>query len=136
MRYGPLVKGFGRTAGLCDFKEWPVVLRALASSGGGSPLAFGTLRDYGFFVCRRGLEDEWLQVVGAPTVLRIIEEHGDLPRFRRMQRQLAYRSTPLETQVRHLMTQKKIAYASSLIGPGLWVVHFSCAPLARDPCTC
>ncbi len=114
LRYGPLGEG-RRVAGLCDFPEWPIVLNALAASGVGSPLSFATLRDCGFFVCRADLEDELLAAVGAPTVLRIIEQHGDRPRFRSMQRQLPYRSLSLETQVRHLMTQKKIAYAPALI---------------------
>lgn len=114
LRYGPLGEG-RRLAGLCDFPEWPRVLNALEASGVGSLLSFATLRDCAFFVCRADLEDELLAAVGVPAVLRIIERHGDLPRFRTMERQLAYRSAPLETQVRHLMTQKQIAYAPSLI---------------------
>ena len=113
LRYGPLGQRL-RIAGLCDFNECAVLQRALASSGWPAELTLESLPAHGFFVCRGDLEDKLLAAVGVPTVLRLIEQHGDLPRFRSMQRQLAYRSASLETQVRHLMTQKKIAYAPAL----------------------
>ncbi len=112
--YGPHGRNL-KVCGLCDQGERHIVLRALEAAGIGKGLTQQSLEGLGFFSCDGELEDELLRAVGASAVLRIIEEQGDLRRFRTMQRQLAYRSAPLETQVRYLMTQRKIAYAPSLI---------------------
>ena len=114
IRYGPQGEGF-RILGLCDEGEGPIVLRALQESGMGSDLTRETMAAVGFFMCEGELEDELLRAVGVPAVLRIIEQQGNLRRFRTLQRQLAYRDAPLTVQVRHLMTQYKIAYAPLLI---------------------
>lgn len=104
-----------RLAGLCDQGEATVVLRALAASGVAPGVTLDTMAAHGFFVCQGELEDELLAALGVPALLQVIERHGDLPRFRTMQRQLVYRTAPLDVQVRYLMTQKKIAYAADLI---------------------
>ncbi len=114
VRYGPHGEGL-RLAGLCDEGEGLIVLRALQDSGVGGTLTLDTMAGAGFFICQGELEDELLRAVGIPSILRIIERQGNLRRFRSMQRQLAYRHAPLEVQVRHLMTQYKIAYAPLLI---------------------
>ena len=114
MRYGPQGQK-RRLAGLCDEGERRIVLRALEAAGVGSQLTVDDMPRLGFFTCEGELEDELLAAVGPEAVLAIIEQNGDLPRFRIMQRQLLYRSASLHTQVRYLMTQKKIAYAPRLI---------------------
>jgi hypothetical protein len=104
-----------RLAGLCDYAEREVVQRALEAAGFGTGLTVQAMESLGFFVCDGDLEDELLRAVGVGPTLTIIEANGDLPRFRRTQRQLPYRRASLERQVRHIMTQKKIQYAEPLV---------------------
>lgn len=114
MRFGPMGENL-RLAGLCDAGERQIVLRALQGAGVADHLTPDAMASLGFFVCEGELEDELLKAVGVPAMLQIIEQNGDLPRFRTMQRQLVYRAASVETQVRYLMTQKKIAYAPHII---------------------
>lgn len=114
MRFGPMGENL-RLAGLCDAGERQIVLRALESAGVAEDLTPDAMASLGFFVCEGELEDELLKAVGVSAMLQIIEQNGDLPRFRTMQRQLVYRAASVETQVRYLMTQKKIAYAPHII---------------------
>ncbi len=113
-RYGPLGERC-RVAGLCDSGELRVVLGALVAAGVALAPTPESLAGLGFFVCDGELEDELLSAVGVEALLGIIARNGDMRRFRTMQRQPVYRGAPLKTQVRYIMTQKKIHYAPALI---------------------
>jgi hypothetical protein len=104
-----------RVAGLCDHAETDIVIRALEAARVGHAVTPRSMAALGFFVCEGDLEDELLKAVGVPATLAIIEACGALPRFRLTQRQLPYRTASLKTQVRHLMTQRKIEYAPHLV---------------------
>ena len=89
--------------GLCDAGEAAAFERALSE---------------GFFVCDVDLEDELIRALGVDTVLRIVEEHGDLRSFRTLQKQSAWRGRATHEQLRRFMGsggRRKIRYARFLV---------------------
>jgi len=72
----------------------------------------------GFFVCVEDLEDELIRALGIGGVGLVIEAEGDLPSFRRIQSQPAWRERTLEAQLRRFMGTKsgrKARYAGLLL---------------------
>ena len=114
---GPAGRGL-RLAGLCDAGEERDFRRGLERTGLGRNLTCTDMEAMGFFVCEADLEDELIRALGATTVERIVEAHGDLRAFRTLQRQDAWRHRPLEEQLRRFLGsggRRKIRYASFLV---------------------
>ena len=130
-RYGP--RGLGlAAAGLYDVGEEHAVRRALASVGLGPAGTRAELERLGFFVCDRDLEDELIRALGAPRVEALVETHGDLGRFRTLQKQPEWRGQPLEEQLRRFFGsggRRKIRYAPLLVEA---TVELDCVPRPLD----
>jgi hypothetical protein len=105
-----------RLAGLCDAGEEGHFRRALERAGFGSVLARADLEALGFYVCEKDLEDELVRSLGAEAVEQVIEAQGELESFRTFQKQLEKRGLPREEQLRGFMWNRKLRYASLLVG--------------------
>lgn len=97
-RLGPLGSGLTLT-GLCDVGEEEVVRRALVAAGIGRPQSRRELAACGFFVCERDLEDELIRASGRDVVLAVLAEQGDLPAFRTLTQQPAWRDRAFDAQL-------------------------------------
>jgi predicted ATP-dependent endonuclease of OLD family len=107
-----------RVAGLCDAGEERSYTRALERAGIGSKLSREDMESLGFFVCDADLEDELIRALGAARVEEIVEAHGDIHRFRTLQKQPEWRGRPPHQQLRRFMGsggRRKIRYARFLI---------------------
>ena len=113
-RFGP-PNGEVRLAGLCDAGEEPHFRHALERAGLGSDLSRAGMERLGFYVCEADLEDELVRAVGAETVQRIIDAHGELGSFRTYQKQPAHRHRRLEDQLHGFMWNRKLRYAAALV---------------------
>lgn len=114
-RFGP--RGLGaRLGGLCDEREEHAVKRGLERAGLGADLSRADLEALGFFVCENDLEYELVRAVGIERVLGVIEQEGELARFRTFQKQLAKRALPLDEQMWRFMWNRKVRYAPLLVG--------------------
>jgi hypothetical protein len=96
-------------AGLYDIGVERHVLRALGCADRAE------LEHAGFFACDRDLEDELTRAVGPEGMLRVIDEQGELAKFRTYQKQLAHRDEPLEQQLHGFMWNRKQRYAVVLV---------------------
>jgi len=116
-RFGP--HGFDVTvAGLCDSAEEADFQRGLERAGLGSDLTRADMERLGFYVCVADLEDELIRCLGAAAVERLVEDQGDLGRFRTLQKEPAWLGRPLEDQLRRFMGSgggRKIRYARLLV---------------------
>ena len=103
---GRFVSRFGThvtVTGLCDVGQASAFERALQN---------------GFYVCDADLEDELIRALGVDSVLRIVQEQGDLRPFRTLQKQAAWRGRPEHEQLRRFMGsggRRKIRYARFLV---------------------
>jgi hypothetical protein len=91
-----------RLVGLCDENEAPLFRRALSE----------------FFVCVPDLEAELIAALGSAAVLQVLEANRDLNAFRTFQKQPAWRSEPVEAQLRRFMgsaDRRKLRYARLLV---------------------
>ncbi|QFZ24217.1 ATP-dependent endonuclease [Saccharothrix syringae] len=105
-----------RLAGLCDAGEAHVVARGLAAAGLGPRT---DLERSGFFVCVEDLEDELIRAAGTERVLGVLDGHGDLGAFRKIQRQPAWRGRDEAAQLRRFLaagSRRKLRYARLLTG--------------------
>ena len=103
-----------RVAGLCDAGEEGDFRLAVEQAGLGADLAGA-----GFYVCDADLEDELIRGLGAACVERIVEDQGEIGRFRTFQKQPAQRARSIEAQLRRFMGTRggrKIQYAPLLVG--------------------
>lgn len=101
-------------AGLCDEGEVAEARAALAAAG----MAMPGDHDFpapGLFVCVRDLEDELIRALGAPSMLELMEERGDLRRFRSFQNQPAQREKTVEQQIWRWLGNHKIRYAPLMV---------------------
>jgi hypothetical protein len=115
-RFGPEGTA-ARLAGLCDAAEAHIVARGLAAAGLGSPGSRADLARLGFFVCVEDLEDELIRAVGPAGVTEVFAAHADLPAFRTMQRQPAWRGKDETAQLRRFLgagSRRKLRYARLL----------------------
>ncbi|HEU5427470.1 MAG TPA: TOPRIM nucleotidyl transferase/hydrolase domain-containing protein [Actinocrinis sp.] len=112
-RYGP--RGLDVVvAGLYDSAEERFFVQGLARAGLGAGLTRCELQAHGFYVCTADLEDELIRAVGAERVEQLVEAHGEIASFRRLQRQPALRERTLHDQLRRLMSGRsggKLRYA-------------------------
>ena len=107
-----------RIAGLCDAAEEWTYTRALERAGFGSDLSRADLESLGFFVCDADLEDELIRALGAARVEEVVAAHGDIARFRTLQRQPEWRGRAPHEQLRRFMGsggRRKIRYARFLV---------------------
>ena len=107
-----------RLAGLCDAGEEGDFRRELELAGLGSHLTRAAMEALGFYVCEADLEDELIRALGADSVERIVEAHGDLRPFRTLQKQAAWQGRSTHEQLRRFMGsggRRKIRYARFLV---------------------
>ena len=107
-----------KLAGLCDAAEERNFQRGLERAGLGSDLTRTDLERLGFYVCVADLEDELIRALGAASVEHVVEAHGDLGRFRTLQKQPEWRGRTTEEQLRRFMGsggRRKIRYARFLV---------------------
>jgi len=89
-----------RLAGLYDAGEERFVRGALERAGlQPGPGARG-LAELGFHCCDRDLEDELIRALGPDRVEAVLDELGELDRFRAFQRQPQWRGRPVGDQLR------------------------------------
>jgi hypothetical protein len=96
-------------AGLCDAGEERWFRRAFERAG---------VDPAGIRVCDADLEDELIRALGADAVERVVDAHGDLGRFRTLQKQPEWRGRPREEQLRRFMGSggsRKTRYARFLV---------------------
>ncbi len=94
-----------RIVGLCDEREQDVFLRA-------------GMHRTDFHVCVADLEDELVRALGAAGVESVLATYGDLDAFRVFQNQPAWRSRPVEAQLRRFLCasdRRKLRYARFLV---------------------
>jgi len=115
--YGP--RGLDvRLAGLCDAAEAREFRRGLERAGFGASQTDEDMERLGFYVCVADLEDELIRAHGADRVEEIVRDHGDLGRFRTLQKQPEWRGRPKHAQLRRFMGsggRRKILYARYLV---------------------
>ena len=107
-----------KLAGLCDAAEERNFQRGLERAGLGSDLTRADLERLGFYVCVADLEDELIRALGAASVVEVVDAHGDLGRFRTLQKQPEWRGRTTEEQLRRFMGsggRRKIRYAQLLV---------------------
>jgi hypothetical protein len=117
-RFGPRGADL-HLAGLCDAGEADAYRRALAAAGVGSPRTRADLERPGFHVCVEDLEDELIRAAGPPRVEALLDSLGDLGSFRTLQKQPAWRTQPVEAQLRRFLgsgARRKLRYARLLVG--------------------
>jgi hypothetical protein len=105
----PLVPQRVRLVALCDVGEADGFRRAFVRAG---------LEPAGVHVCDADLEDELIRCLGADRVERIVEDQGELGRFRTFQNQPAQRARSIEAQLRRFLGTRggrKIQYAPVLV---------------------
>ncbi len=116
-RFGPQGSG-AKLAGLCDSAEEADFRRGLERAGLGADLTRAEMERLGFYVCVADLEDELIRALGAASVERVVDAHGDLGSFRTLQKQPAWQGRPIEEQLRRFMGsggRRKIRYARFLV---------------------
>jgi hypothetical protein len=110
-----------RLAGLCDLGEVRFFRRALdraGLAGAGPDSGNDALERLGFFVCARDLEDELIRSLGAPAVVDVVDQQGELALFRTFQKQPAQRPKPVEAQLHRFLgthSGRKAQYARALV---------------------
>ncbi|WP_370248461.1 TOPRIM nucleotidyl transferase/hydrolase domain-containing protein [Nocardioides sp.] len=103
--------------GLYDVPEERYVRSALEAAGLGAVEDRWRLEELGFFACEEDLEDELLRAVGGRVMLQLLEVHGDLASFRRLQHQPALRAWDQHRQFRRFLSARsgnKARYARIL----------------------
>jgi hypothetical protein len=116
-QYGPQGAGV-RIVGLCDLGEVRYFRRALDRTGIAADPDARDMERLGFFVCARDLEDELIRGLGTDTVVRVVEEQGELASFRMFQKQPAQREKPVDQQLRRFLgthSGRKAQYARALV---------------------
>jgi hypothetical protein len=128
--YGPQGAG-ARVVGLCDVGEARFFRRALDRTGIAVDPDRADMERLGFFVCARDLEDELIRGLGAATVVRVVEQEGELAAFRMFQKQPAQREKPVDQQLRRFLgthSGRKAQYARALVE----ALDLRCVPQPLD----
>ena len=103
--------------GLCDEGEERAFARGLERAGLGVDLGRAEIEALGFFVCVADLEDELIRSLGTDAVLAVVEEAGELRKFRVFQNQPEWRGGDLTAQLRRFLgirSGRKIRYGRLL----------------------
>ena len=104
--------------GMYDAGEEWIVAQAFERIGLGGRRSRDDLERLGFYVCVEDLEDELLRALGPDAAIEFIESQGELPTFRRMQSQPAWRGRPVEDQLRRfcgIRSGRKERYGRGLV---------------------
>ena len=107
-----------RLAGLCDVGEERHFARGLERAGLGADLDRAGMERLGFYVCVVDLEDELIRALGSAAVEEVVARHGDLRRFRTLQKQPEWQGRPEHEQLRRFMGsggRRKVRYARFLV---------------------
>jgi hypothetical protein len=107
-----------KMAGLCDEAEAPQFCEALEAAGLGSARSVSDMESLGFFVCSRDLEDELIRSLGLDALERILEEQGELGKFRTFQNQPQWRGEPIDEQFHRfsgIRSGRKVRYGRVLV---------------------
>ena len=120
---GSHLAGFGPrsgrlVAGLCDAREEDVFRVQLERAGYETGADRAGLERLGFFVCDADLEDELIRAHGAEAVEAVLAANGDLPAFRTLQKQPAWRGQAVEAQLHRFFGSggsRKARYARLLV---------------------
>lgn len=105
-------------AGLCDVAELPEFRRGLEQAGivpAGSDV---DLEHLGFFACSHDLEAELIRAAGPDVIEHVLREQGDLPAFRTLQRQPAWRVHAFDDQMHRWLragARRNLRYARLLV---------------------
>jgi hypothetical protein len=117
--FGP--NGFGvRLAGLCDEAEEHDFRHGLERAGlraAGPAAGPFDLAGLGFFVCVADLEDEFIRILGAGRVERLMAAKGELTSFQTFVKQPAHRDEARERQLHRFLgtrSGRKIRYGHLL----------------------
>jgi hypothetical protein len=105
-----------RVAGLCDAAEEGDFRRGLERAGFGSDLTRDDMERLGFYVCVEDLEDELIRAVGPAALQPLVDATGHRERFRRFQKQPAWRERTTEEQLRSFVRNRKLDYVAALVG--------------------
>ena len=90
-----------RVVGLFDVGEIAYVRGAVEGAGLGT--ADADLESLGFFACVPDLEGELISALGSARVEELLDEYGELARFRGFQQQPAQRAKTIDAQLRRFM---------------------------------
>ena len=115
--FGPQGLAF-TVRGLFDQAEDGYLLRGLEETGFGVGLTRPAMEVLGFHVCVADLEDELIRALGVAGVERVLEQQGDLDRFRVFQNQPAQRERPIDRQLHRFLgttSGRKAWYARALV---------------------
>ncbi len=96
-----------RLAALCDADEEALVRRGIDASG----------LDVSVCVCVADLEAELIRAVGVDHAVAVVDSEGDLRAFTTLQKQAAWRSQPVDAQLRRFIgagARRKLRYARLL----------------------
>jgi hypothetical protein len=128
-RFGPRGRDL-RLAGLYDEAEVGYFRRGLERAGllprfeesradlERSEPARAEMERLGFYVCVSDLEEELIRALGVETVLRIVEDEGELGPFRTFQKQPAHHGSRPEDQLHRFLgtrSGRKIRYGRLLV---------------------
>jgi hypothetical protein len=132
--------GRATVLGLCDAPEERFVLRGLRRQGY-AVADRADLARLGFHVCDRDLEDELIRALGPDRVQAVLDELGDLERFRAFQRQPPWRGRDVGDQLhrfagtasgRKLLLARRLAEELTGPSPGRSPVPPPLAALVAD----
>lgn len=115
--FGPAGLGIG-VAGLVDEGEAAFTARHLAKVMPDVVRSTADLPTVGFHVCVADLEDELIRAATPGVVESLVEEQRDLPAFRSLQAQPAWRGRDKADQLRRFFgsgSGRKIRYAPALV---------------------
>ena len=111
-----LASGVG-VCGLYDVGEQGFIVRALVRHGLGTMGDRAELAARGFHACERDLEDELIRALGVEATLDVVEQQGDLDRFRAFSAQPKWRGRPAADRLRRFCgttAGRKVRYARGL----------------------
>jgi len=106
-----------KTSGLCDRAEAVYFARALTERTG-EPVDDIGLADHGFFICDPDLEAELIRSMTRAEIESVLESEDDLPAFRTLQKQAAWRDRPFPDQMHRWLRSvglRNLRYARLLV---------------------
>jgi hypothetical protein len=117
VRFGPQGASLAIT-GMCDAGEEDWFRRGLAAAGLGAPRTRQEMERLGFLVCVEDLEDELIRASDRASIEALLDALGDLPSFRSLQKQPAWRHESFAAQMHRFLgagSGRKLRYARALV---------------------
>lgn len=93
-------------AAMCDRAELSEIQAAMSQLDGTRSI----------YTCVRDLEDELIRAIGPEAMMSLMDEQGDLRRFRSFQNQPDQRHKTIDRQIWRWLGNHKIRYASLMVG--------------------